>query len=257
MSYRYDKEKKRKRIIYTSLVIFLIIAIFTPVYSFLYDVLEKPFTSAYQNTEDLKQNSNNFLSTWYTKKKLVEEVDILEKKIALLEVDNLRIKYLEDLLEKDKTISSLDKEVVMSSVLKKNSEGIITIVGGENLGFSEGGVVVNYDGSIIGAISEVFTKTSFVNLFTKDLVKTNGILFPQDISVEITGNGNALVSEVHRDVELSIGDLVYSQGQHDLIIGKVSAIDFDPRDPSKKVFIKPIHDVQSLQNIGVIKTTTE
>lgn len=257
MSYHYNRQKKKKRIIYFILSVFVFLALFTPFYSYIYDIFERPFKSAYLNTEELKKDSKNLFFTWFSKKKLIEENENLEKKNSTLNIDILRTEYLESLLEKATYIINLNPNISMSSVIRKNNSGTIMILGGEDSFFSLEDAVINYDGTLIGEISSVFDKTSQVDLLIKNNKKTFGILFPQNISIEMNGNGNALVSELSRDIELEIGDIIYSQNEPGYIIGTVSAIDFDPRDPVKQVYISPMNSIQSLQEVGIIKTTTE
>lgn len=249
------KMKRKRKIIYFMIGIFLFLAIFTPFYSYIYDLLEKPFISVYTNTAALKKNSKNLFYTWFSKKKLIEKNEELEKKIALLKVDVMRTEYLESVLEKNNIIQTLDYKIISTSILRKNNSGMISILGGKDSDFLVGDNVIYNDGTIIGKISKVFDKTSQVSLFVKNNTKTSAILFPQDISIELMGNGNAMFAELNRDIDVNTDDVVYSQNNPGYIIGIVSHIDFDPRDPMKKVYISPIHPIQSLQNIGIKKAT--
>lgn len=253
MNYRYDKKKKKKRYIYFSTIVLVFLLIFTPFYSWLYDLLEKPFSVAYTNTAEIKKKSRNIFETWYSKKKLVEENDRLEKKIALLEVDNLRTQYLENLLEKNQSIAQIEKTAVSSQILSKDASGNLLIVGGSKNHFAIGDYVMSDDGLLIGSIAKVFDTTSRVHSFSKNKVTTRGVLFPSETSIELVGNGNAITSSLNREVEVSVGDQVYSQDSLGSLIGVVTAVDFDPRNPVKKILINPIFSYDELQIITVIK----
>ncbi|MCD5390005.1 MAG: hypothetical protein LR005_01320 [Candidatus Pacebacteria bacterium] len=219
--------------------------------------MEKPFISAYTNTAELKKDSKNLFHTWFSKTKILEENSELEKRIAILEVDAMRTEYLESVLEKSNILHTIDSKIISTSILRKNNSGIITVLGGKDYTFSVGDSVIHFDGTLIGNISAVFDATSQVSLFTKNNVKTSGILFPQNVSIELVGNGNAMLAELNRDIDVNIGDIIYSQGNTGHIIGTVSNVDFDPRDPVKKVYISPIQSILSLQQIGIKKTTIE
>ncbi len=251
MRTRERKQKRKRQILYTIAIVFLLLAIFTPLYHILYDSLEKPFVSAYTNTETLKQDAKNIFHTWFSKKKIIEENAELERQIAILKIDNLRTEYLESLLEKSKLLENIDDKIIHGFVLKKNNEGVITINIGKDKNISKEDFVLSYDGALMGKVAEVFDRSAFVHLFIKNGMETPAILFPQDISITLIGNGNAMTTELNRDVEVSIGDIVYAQENPGYIIGSVSAIDFDPRDPVKKVYIAPIHSITSLQEIGI------
>lgn len=251
MKYHYDKKKRKNQITYIVLIIFLILVLFTPMYSYFYDFLEKPFTSISVNTSQIDQKSENIFKTWFSKKKLVEENKRLKTENQILLVDNLRTEYLEKTLETiHKPSFSVDE---YSFVIQKNNNGIITINGGSKQGREIGEMIISQDGSLIGIVSNVFDITSYVSLFSENKRESTGILFPQDVSIIMYGNGNALVADLQRDFDVAIGDLVYSQDVAGRVIGRVSHIDFDPRDPVKTIFISRIHALESLQIVGIIK----
>jgi cell shape-determining protein MreC len=253
MRTREKRQKRKKQMIYTAIVVFLLLALFTPFYHYIYDTLEKPFISAYKNTETLKQDSKNIFHTWFSKKKILEQNSELEKRIAILEVDNLRTEYLASLLEKEEILKKINDDAVYGFILKKNNDGVVTINKGNVDGIEKGNFIISYDGSLIGKIVDVFDYSSIVHLFVKNETEISAILFPQEISVILKGNGNAMFTELNRDVEVNVEDVVYAQEKPAYIIGVVSAIDFDPRDPVKRVYISPIHALSSLQQVGVLK----
>lgn len=254
MSYLYNKKKKKKVYIYLALSLLFILALFTSFYSYLYDLLEKPFLSAYSNTEELKKDSQNLFQTIFYARKVIEENKELKNKIEKLEIDVMRTEYLESLFMESEKVISLDLNIIFTSIVKKNGSGIITVLGGSDSSFSINDIVLGNDNVVIGRVVEVFDNTSQVNLFVKNEEPFTGVLFPYNISINTTGNGNALFAELSREIEVEIGDIVYSQGEPGYVVGVVSYVDFDPRDPVKKVYISPVHGIQSLQNVGVIKS---
>jgi cell shape-determining protein MreC len=254
MRTREKKQKRRKQIMYTMFIVLILLAFFTSFYHSLYNFLEKPFVNIYKNTETLKQDSKNIFHTWFSKKKILEENEELKKQIAILEVDNLRAEYLASLLEKEEILKNIiSGNTIYGFILKKNNDGVVTIDKGGIDNVSKDDFVLSYDGSLIGIVTDVFDYSSFVSLFTKNEMEVSAILFPQDISVNLKGNGNAMFTELNRDIEIKVGDIVYSQENPGYIIGLVSFVDFDPRDPVKKVYIAPIHNILSLQQIGILK----
>lgn len=252
MRSHYNNKKSKKNIIYVFFSLFFCIILFTPFSRFVYDLLETPFRHLSVNSENFKNTSTHVLHTWYNKKKILEENQILKNKNNILHVDLLRTSFLEERLE-DITETKLDFNTKPSFIIQKNNNGQITIQGGKNLKRNIDDYVFSYDGSLVGVISRVFDKSSYVSLFTKKDQESYGVLFPQDISITMQGNGNALVAEIARDIDVSVGDLVYSQMLPGHIMGQVSSIDFDPRDPSKKVFISRIYSLNSLQVVAVLE----
>ena len=251
MSFREKKEKKKKRMIFAFASFFLSVMIFTPFFRVLFSFLEKPFLSAYVHSAEIKNESENIFSAFFYAKKIKEENKQLKEKLALLEVDNLRTAYLASLLEKNNLLST-EKTSQTALVLKKNNEGAFTINKGEKDGVNKNDYVLSFDGSLVGEVSQVFAHSSRVNFFTKNNISLSAILFPENISLDLLGNGNALVVEINRDVAVEQGDLLFSQKKPEFMVGKVSAIDFDPRDPMKKIYISPLHSLSVLQEVKII-----
>ncbi len=246
------KKRRRKNMTYGLLSLLLFVALFTPLYRYIYDIFEGSFISTYHNTENIKDDSKNIFSAFFFHKHILEENEQLKKHIARLEAGILRTQYLEKLLEENKNIAEKKiGDMFQSSVIRKNNEGIITILGGKDVSLQKGDIVFSFDGSPVGIISQVFDTSSLVDLFVKNEVETQGVLFSQNISVDIVGNGNALVSEISRDVDVKEGDLVFSQSEPSLLLGIVSFVDFKPQDPSKKIYVAPLHGLETLQEVFV------
>ncbi len=217
-------------------------------------MLEKPFLNTYNNTEELKKDSKKLFKSIFYSGRILDENKALREKIEGLEVNTLRIKYLESLLKENKNIILFNPNIIYTSIIKKNNNGVLTILGGSDSGFNIGDTVLSYDGTLLGEVADVFDLTSTINLFIKEGVETDGVLYiGGDLtSLNMIGKGDALFAELNREVNVNIGDIVYSQGEPGYVIGTVSYIDFDPRDPLKEVYISPIHGIQSLQRVGVI-----
>ena len=246
------KKRRRKKMTYGLLSLLLFLALFTSLYHRLYDMFESVFVSVYGNTEYIKRDTKNIFSAFFMREHILEENRQLKERIAHLESGILRTNQLEKLLEESENIKQKKiGNVFQTSVIRKNNDGVITILGGKDEALKEGATVFSSDGTPIGMIDRVFDKSSFVNLFIKDGIETQGVLFPQDISVNFKGNGNALVAEVSRDIDVQEGNLVFSQNKASLLLGIVSFIDFKPQDPSKKIYVAPLHSIEALQEVFV------
>ena len=197
--------------------------------------------------------TKNIFHTWYSKKKLVEENNKLNQDLKKLEIDNLRLVYLESFLESNTALPKGDDSVLYAKIIKKNNRGTLTINAGQKDDITVGDWAVNTDGTLLGFVDVVYDSSSEIALFNKSNIETQVILFPENVSLTTKGNGNALVSDVPREVNVEIGNIVYSQEKAGFIIGKVSVIDFDPRDPFKRVYVRPINSIQNLQDISIIK----
>ncbi len=246
------KKQRRKKMTYGLLSLLLFLALFTPLYHRLYDMFEGAFVSVYSNTEHIKHDTENIFSALFLREHILKENQQLKERVARLEAGILRTNQLEKLLKENENIKQKEiGNVFQTSVIRKNNKGVITILGGKDDALKEGAIVFSFDGTPIGIIAQVFDKSSFVDLFVKDGIETQGVLFPQDISVNFKGNGNALVAEVSRDIDVQEGNLVFSQNEPSLLLGIVSFVDFKPQDPSKKIFVAPLHSIEALQEVFV------
>ena len=68
MSYRYDREKKNKTRWYILGIVLMVLALFTPIYSWVFDLFEKPLAHTWENQGEVFTGAENFFQSLYGKK---------------------------------------------------------------------------------------------------------------------------------------------------------------------------------------------
>lgn len=259
MSYRYDKQKKSQRFYYGVGSLFLVLALFTPVYGFLFNAFQKPIMNSWENKQDLFADTSNIFQSFGSKQRILEENVRLEKEIARLEIDNLRTRYLADQLE-NTLLVGFDNAVI-GSIIEYGSLAAydnVVINKGSRDGVSVGDKVFIADNVLIGYIADMYSKTSRVALYSDNDQSITGILYPHNETLVAQGNGGGnFIIETPREINVENGDIFYNLGQPGNIIGIVRHVEFDPRDPFKQVYLSYPVNIKQHQIVGIKKTLTQ
>ncbi len=253
MSYRYDKQKKVRQRWYGIGILFFMLALFTPLFGWIFDVFERPLERAWNNSNQTMNGGKNLFQSWYAKTKLIEENQALQERITALEIDNIRTDYLAQQLE---DIQELEEQGVENTahILGTIGSDRLVIDGGTKQGIDVGDLVIAYDRVLLGEVTEVFDTTSRVELFSHTDRSLDGWVSSQEQLLVVTGyGGSRFVIEAPRELELEEGDVVYSQKYPDYMIGSVGHVEFDPRDPFKKIYLALPVNLKNTQIIGIKK----
>ena len=259
MSYRYDKARKNRRTWYTIASVLVILFLFTPVYSWLFDIAERPIARSWEQGNQTLADSQNFLQSFYGKKTILKRNQELAQENNRLAIDNLRTDYLAQELEKiTNTQETLETPAVVASVINKgslSSANTWIINSGIDSGITVGDRVIAYDTSVIGTVTEVFDTTARITLYSAVGQSVNGILFPHNENLMAKGQGGGgFMIETPRSIEAAPGDVFYSQENPGYVIAIVQAIEFDARDPFKQVYLSYPTNVNQIQTVVIKKT---
>ena len=254
MSYLYDKKRKNKKRWYGVIVVFLGLALFTPVYSWMFSIFEKPLLRSWENKNQFFDGTENFFESFYGKTKLIQKNKELEEEIARLEVDNLRTQYLSRELEKTTGILS-QEEMLSARVLSRGvlgSQDSFVVNQGSQHGVVVGDHVYTYNNIAIGLVSQVYATSSQVILFSDVDSVVEGILFPHEVELSMKGQGKGgFIIQSPREIDVTSGDIVYSLEQPGNIIAIVRNVTFDPRDPFKQVYLSYPVNLNEIQTVGI------
>ncbi|MCA9352618.1 hypothetical protein KC901_00360 [Patescibacteria group bacterium] len=257
MSYRYDKAKKNRTRWYVMGSMLLVLAFFTPIYRWVFDIVEKPLERTWQHQGEIFIGGENFFETWYGKQKILEENRNLKSEVTRLEIDNLRTRYLSEQLEETYRITSDDDFLVPAQVLKHGVLGAgdtLIVNQGTNQGITVGSQVVVYDNVLIGFVDDVYDTTSRVVLYSQSNHTIEGVLFPHNVQLTAEGYGHGgFFIEAPREIEVEAGDVFYSLAHPGRIIAIVREVVFDPRDPFKKVYLSYPVNMNEVQVVGIKK----
>lgn len=255
MSYRYDKKQKNKKRKIIMFSIFILVLVFTPLLNGLYTLLESPIQQAYNNAEKGKKHLGLLLDTArFSKTNLVEHNRLLQEQVQKLSIENERIHFL----EKQVLNISGDHSLTYAHIIDRSflQQSIITLDKGSRDGVETGDLIFVAD-VLIGEVQEVFDITSRVMLYTNREMMQSAILFPRDLSITLQGYGGLdYYFEIDRLVEVQEGDIVYSESYPGYIMAIVRNVDFDPREPFKKVLLSPAMNINNVTDVQIMKKNT-
>ncbi|MFT6829540.1 MAG: cell shape-determining protein MreC [Candidatus Paceibacteria bacterium] len=258
MSYRYDKARKTKGRWYFLVAFLVILVIFTPVYSLLFNIIEKPLAYSWQQKGKVFNGTENFFQAFYGKQQILDENEELKQEINRLEIDNLRTRYLSEELEKVFGLLDIDSGLIPARILNKGilgSRDVLIIDQGSENNVAIADSVVAYDNSLIGSVNAVFNNTAHVTLYSHPEQLINGVLFPHNVNVIAQGHGNGgFLIETPREIEAATGDILYSLTEPGNIIAIVREVIFDPRDPFKQVYLSYPRNINEVQVVGIKKS---
>ena len=196
MSYRYDKEKKRAQRTYLVGSVLLVLVFFTPFLVTVYDISERFIASSWQRIQENTEVRKGFLAYVGNKQSLIQENKLLQEKIAILEVDVLRTRYLESVLDSYELIKQEYQEqagVITGEIIARYPQvarDTIVINKGSDDGVQVGDRIVSLGNLAIGNVSEVFDHSSRVQLYTKNGVTTQASLYGSGEGINLIGAGS-------------------------------------------------------------------
>lgn len=259
MSYRYDREKKRRNNWYLVGTLLIIVIIFTPVPRLLFDVLERPLERAWQESQENGEEARGLFNRFYAKTKLLEKQEELQREVDQLTIDGLRTAYLESVLSTYQSIREVAEAAIVADVVLTppvSTAGTLVVNRGSNDGVRSGSEVITKENLSLGTVSHVYDTTSRVTLHTKAGQQTRAILYPHGESFTLIGHGDSYRAELERDSEVAEGDVAYSQFIPGRIVAVVQKIVFDPRDPYKEVYLARPLNLNTIQSVGIIPAST-
>jgi len=259
MSYRYDRERQTKRWWYLAGTLVIVLIFFTPMLSFFFDTFERSIISIWERQEANTKNSKSFFALLGSKQKILDENKLLKERIEILEVDLLRTDYLESVLESyqliDEEYQQTTKYVNAEIIARypKTSRDVLMINRGSVDGIHIGSRVVVSGNLAIGVVDEVYDRISRIRLNTTDQVLTPAVVYEKAEGVTLTGSGNMYVASLPREIEVAVGDVVYTQDTPGMILAVVREVVFDPRDPMKQVFFALPVNLDTIQTVAVLE----
>lgn len=255
MSYRYDKQKKQRKQRFFVVAILLMVAFFTPAYTWIFDTIERPLARGWESRNNTFDGTENFFQAFYGKKQILKKNKELGEEIERLKIDNMRVSYLSQERDTLYQIKEMNNTLLPAHVLHHGIIGnsdVLLINQGINNSITIGSSVFAYNNILIGYVSEVYDSTSEVTLYTKNGEKIFGVLYPQERTLEAKGQGKGgFMIETPREVEAAVGDILYSMNENGSIIAVVRDIVFDPRDPFKQVYLSYPININQIQNVGI------
>lgn len=187
---------------------------------------------------------SDFFGLLASKRALVLENRTLEARLANVEPLLLERELLR---EENRMLKNIfgragEDEFLLAAILTRPNITLydtFIVDAGENLGVTEGAVVLTEGESAIGTVSEVYSKTSLIKLFSSPGEKTNVIIGESSTPAVALGRGGGNFEvTLPRGADISVGMLVLLPDLHGRILGVVEEILVNPADPLQTVLFK-------------------
>jgi cell shape-determining protein MreC len=261
MSYLLDRKIKRKKLSYIALFVFICLvlfyfrlgigsalsaashAVFRPVFivgNFFGDKLGGLGSyfafknSLYRQNQDLQSKIAEYES------RLSNHNSVLEENINLKET-----------LGRKNENSSFVLSAILSKPNKSPYDTLILDVGTDE-GVKVGDLVFAFGSTPLGRVSDVYSNSSKVVLFSNSGEKTQVVISGGDIFMEIVGRGGGNFEMIlPRDLVSNRGDEVVLPGIVPHVVAIVEKIISDPRDPFIKALLVSPVNIQELKFVEV------
>lgn len=263
MNYLLDRKTKRKKIIYIIVGVIICPILFYflfGIFNGLSLVTHTVFRPVLFVGNAISEKLAGFSSYFFSKKSLYMENEDLKSKLneaqaSLANYNSLLTENtnLKEILGRKGENSAL----VLSAILSKpnqSSYDTLVIDAGTVFGIEAGDMVFAIGNLPIGRISDAYTNSSKVILFSAPGEKTGVVIYGRDVFMEIVGRGGGnFEMVVPRDFVLQKGDTVSLPDIFPYALATVETIISDPRDPyTKAILVSPIN-IQELKFVQVEK----
>ena len=205
---------------------------------------------SWENRNAVAGGTQNIFQSWYGNTRLVQENTELNQENLDLELQLLRTDFLTQQSHLFQDISDYGQK---TAVAIQNNNNTLIINQGQEHGVAVGDLVYANGIVLVGRISDVYDVTSRVQLFTHPNQLRSVMLFPQNEILDLQGNGQGFILEVPREIQISVGDLLYDRSVYGAIIAIVQSVEFDPRDPFQQVYAHYPISEKNIYAVGIAK----
>jgi cell shape-determining protein MreC len=174
---------------------------------------------------------------------------------ALIIEENILLKRI---LGRDLSTSTISNQIdgVLAVVLKKppyTPYDSLIIDTGQSLGIEKGDIVSAPGGIPIGSISEVYSNTSKVRLFSAPGETHEVLIGASSTMITAIGRGAGVYeASVPRNLGIEEGDLVSLPAINPLFVGRVNGLVSDPADPFTTVLFSAPVNIYELRFVIVL-----
>lgn len=227
--------------------IFALVAIFALgaiVFSFFGGAIISMTAPVWKAENVIIQSLRNGFTFFNSQQALVEENTVLKEKLSSLEIEILSLSSKQ---AQENTLLELigrrqKPNMIAAAVLTHPPQtpyDVIVIDAGYNESIALNSIVSLPEGPILGVVSEVFSKTAKVKLFSAAGEETNAILERDNIPVTLVGAGGGNFKLIFpRDIAVERGDRILSADISSHLLAIVEEISARPTDSFKEVLAK-------------------
>jgi len=272
MSYLLDKKIKRNKLLkYSILVVFLFILIYFRygIFNGLAYVSSIVFRPVLILGNNISEKLSNAGSYFYSKNSLLLENENLKSKLNEQETrisnynsvldENLKIKEILGRKQETRPNGSSGREanVILAAILSKPNQSLydtLIIDVGTKSGILLEQKIFALGNVPIGYITEVYTNTSKVILYSNPGEITEVVISGRDTFMQVVGRGGGNFEMIlPRDFILEKGTEVVLPGITPYVVGIVQTVISDPRDSFQKALLTSPVNIQELKFVEVEK----
>ncbi len=188
---------------------------------------------------------------------LVQENISLKERLSDLELELLSARLT--LSQQESLVSLLgrprEEREIIASVLTRPPQSaydLFIIDAGVDDGVSLGDKVALLSGPVLGTITEVFSSSAKVKLFTSAGEKTEAVLERGGVPVLLLGRGGGSFRiEIPRETPVEVGDRVISASTDFSLIAVVEAVKIFPTDAFKEIMARSPANIFQIRLVSV------
>ncbi len=254
-----NNRKKSGKLFWFVLVVLIIFA-YPKINNLFSGVFKSALDPFWNNDKKQEEKSLNFFGFFSAKEKLLSANEQLEKDLSEAEMmladRNLLLK--ENLELKDIMGRLATNNMILASVLAKPNASLYDtaiIDAGSNLGIKVGDKVFVLGNILVGEIAEASKNNSTVKFYSsfKEEVSVMVGLYNIEATAVGRGAGNFEI-KLPRDIDIKVDDPIFIAGTEARVLGNVSEIIFDPKDPFQLVLIKSPVNLFELKWVQILKS---
>jgi cell shape-determining protein MreC len=234
------RQSSRGKVAFTIALIFIIGAIF---FSYFGPSLSPMLVPLWRSNSRISSGVTNLFTSLRSKDALIAENADLKEKLRSDEELIVSLRAIES--SRNDLIESFGRSLqsgVPASVLVHppvTPYDILLVDAGESLGVRTESEVTTPEGSSIGIITDVFSKTARVRLYSTSGIRTDAVLERGSVPVTLVGRGGGSMEfTLPRDTAVEIGDRIMTTSLAPVLMGIVGGVNVSPTDSFKTVMVR-------------------
>jgi len=194
------------------------------------------------------------------KKELISENLFLKQKIIELELSK---NFLDEVMKENNELKLVfnfsepeNTEFILAPVFLRPGYGIyntIVVGAGSNRGVKNGALVTAFGDTFLGYVYETVPGMSKVRLASYPGEETNVFIGGRFSAIAVGLGGENMEVSLPKDVEVEVGERVFTIDERPLFLGVVEVITKKPTDSFQKIIFRLPLNIQELRNVYLIK----
>ncbi len=255
-TFRHDNKKKKVILFALIILVSIFVLMYGPVRSVISKVVYSVAPGVWRTGGNVSNTTNSFLSGFRNNINLSEENRILREQVSQMEIQILERDFLvEEVIRLEEVLGSrVEVNRVRASVLHIGQSPYDTIVvdSGIDQGVEVKNLVVGASIGIIGEVTEVYSSSSKIKLFSSQGVETQVIIGGIAIPTVAIGRGMGnFEAKVPQGSNITVGEEVLLFG-NSFALGVVGLIEEAQTMPFARVLFRTSFNITELRFVEII-----